>query len=724
MEYNSLKTGATYRLTDLFSKDNKIIIPDLQRDYCWGTTNDKDGNNLVDKFVDSLIKNQDKELNLGLLYGYEAPLGHLQLCDGQQRITTLFLMIGMLNKKTDNAFRRLLISESEEQDDWEPYLQYAIRESSLYFLSDLTRFFFIENKNLTVDEIKHQPWYFKDYNLDPSIQSMISAMKTIERKTSGIDCIVLGSHIASKLTFLYYDMGSRSKGEETFVVINTTGEPLSSTENLKPLLINKQPKEKQNECAQKWEQWEQFFWKNRGKNDTADNGLEEFFRWVMLLKLDVNSVDFKRIQNEGTYKFDINIGFEEIETYFKIVSEKMFPDNDEEAVFRFNRQWLSPGTEGNSQIDWFRILPVLEYIKRYPEAQEREVLRVKMFFRNLSFVSNIKKGISEVFPEAIKIVKNMGKDLCMILDLENVKQSLLSDESRMKLQIYRCSINRNEIEDAFWKEEENKIWSGEIMPLLQWSNSQNSFDFNSFKCYRDKFNKVFHDDLRYNELDITRRALLASDIKDYPRIFKGNRNTCFALDYEDWKALINDNIEQFKSFLDSLDNEDIYKAQQKMIDDSRPDMKYAEFVRIPELLEYCGQKKIQWWGDELGWTLIKGDRASGEYANLKSYRLYLDLKGRQGVANHDLWFYSSEGSCVAIDENASHTGWAIDAWHTGCDKYTINLFHRNKSMEYSFKDIPIRFGLVWNGERYEKKELTKDEVLEMIQKLLSELNPD
>ena len=133
MEYNKLSTGETYKLADLFSKDNKIIIPDLQRDYCWGTTFDKDGKNLVERFIENITDNQDKELNLGLLYGYEAPLGHIQLCDGQQRITTLFLLLGMLNRKTNDAFRRLLISETEENDDWEPYLQYAIRESSLYF---------------------------------------------------------------------------------------------------------------------------------------------------------------------------------------------------------------------------------------------------------------------------------------------------------------------------------------------------------------------------------------------------------------------------------------------------------------------------------------------------------------------------------------------------------------------------------------------------------------
>jgi hypothetical protein len=90
--------------------------------------------------------------------------------------------------------------------------------------------------------------------------------------------------------------------------------------------------------------------------------------------------------------------------------------------------------------------------------------------------------------------------------------------------------------------------------------------------------------------------------------------------------------------------------------------------------------------------------------------------------NKDFWFYSYGNTCAAIDENKAHSGWAIDAWHTSNDKYAINLFRRNNhSTENSFGDIPIRFSLVWNGERYEKKELTKNEVLKMIQNLLAEL---
>ena len=722
MEYNSLITGKSYKLTDLFSKDNKIIIPDLQRDYCWGTTSDKDGNNLVAKFFDSLYENKEKELNLGLLYGYEAPLGHIQLCDGQQRITTLFLLLGMLNKNTDDSFRRLLISESEENDDWEPYLQYAIRESSLYFLSDLTRFFFIDNKTLKVDEIKRQPWYFKDYDLDPSIQSMIVAMKTIEQKIDGINCKDFGALISQQLTFLYYNMGNRSKGEETFVVINTTGEPLSSTENLKPLLISKQPIERQKECAQKWEQWEQFFWKNRGKNDTADNGLKEFFRWVMLLQKPSNTEDFKRIQSDGSYKFDVSIPFEVIDAYFQIVSEKLFSRDN--AIFTNNREWLAPDIDGNTQIVWFRLLPVLEYLYRFKNSSDREIWRVRMFFRNLSKVPRVESDLynrdierlGKVMPDAIRIVKEMpSKDICSILQLDGISTTLISEEVRKKLEIYSHSSHRDAIEESFWKEEESNIWSGEIMPMILWSTTNNGFEYNVFELYRTKFNKVFHDDLKYKELDITRRALLTRELKDYPRIFKGYTNYSFAWEYRDWRDLINDNVDKFKLFLDALDIDDIYTAQEEMIAANSSDKDFDEFVKIPELLKYCTKKNIQWWGDELGWVLISQGTAR-KFVNLKTYRLYLELKEKNDMV--DVW--QQDQSCVFIQPKPAE--WTIDTWHQGSDKYAVNLFRKHKKTENSFSDIPDEFCLLWNGARYEKKGLTKDEATELVLALIAKLS--
>ena len=146
-------SGNEYSLQDLFGGDTKIIIPDLQRDYCWGdkayvNPTDKKPRELVSDFVKNLVElyeeNDSVKITLGLIYGYEQPHNHIQICDGQQRLTTLFLLLGYLNTRTNGKYNRFIISEKEMNDDYEPHLQYAIRESTLYFLSDLARRLFIE----------------------------------------------------------------------------------------------------------------------------------------------------------------------------------------------------------------------------------------------------------------------------------------------------------------------------------------------------------------------------------------------------------------------------------------------------------------------------------------------------------------------------------------------------------------------------------------------------
>ena len=222
-------TGETYTLAELFSGERRIIIPDLQRDYCWGDENNTKStgekgelvsgfvNNLLTQFDEYQNRNDKDCLNLGLFYGYEVPANHIQLCDGQQRLTTLYLLLGMINKKT--------IEHKDDTQLTEPYLNYAIRESSLYFLSDLVCKFFIGNKD-EVEKIKLSDWFFRYYNLDPSIQNMLKALAIIESilKDKETNCVEFGEWLLNKVTFLYFDMENRKNGEETFVVINTTGE--------------------------------------------------------------------------------------------------------------------------------------------------------------------------------------------------------------------------------------------------------------------------------------------------------------------------------------------------------------------------------------------------------------------------------------------------------------------------------------------------------------------
>lgn len=298
MDNNNFISGEEYNLKEIFGGNAKIVIPDLQRDYCWGLEtydrNKKRQGELVTQFVRRLIEEYNLEQNdfmsLGLLYGYESPKGQIQLCDGQQRLTTLYLLLGVLNRMVSNdELPSLLMSDFEKTDDQEPQLLYAIRESTLYFLSDLTYHYFLDKENI---EIITAEWYYSEYEQDASIQAIIGAVKGIEKilmeQQTELDLNQFSKFITSNLQFVYFDMGDRQHGEETFVVINTTGEPLTATENLKPVLIgNIIDKDKQKQRSDEWEEREEWFWKHRDKEHeyTSDGLSNDFYTWYWQIQL-------------------------------------------------------------------------------------------------------------------------------------------------------------------------------------------------------------------------------------------------------------------------------------------------------------------------------------------------------------------------------------------------------------------------------------------------------
>ena len=142
---STLRNGEEFTLRELFSHDNKIVIPDLQRDYCWGDSafieQEKSQKELVSGFVgDYLLSSykeksaNSKDLMLGLVYGYEEPLNCYNICDGQQRITTLFLLLGMVNRYSGGEFSNFVISTNEMQDDYEPHLLIPLERVRCIFL--------------------------------------------------------------------------------------------------------------------------------------------------------------------------------------------------------------------------------------------------------------------------------------------------------------------------------------------------------------------------------------------------------------------------------------------------------------------------------------------------------------------------------------------------------------------------------------------------------------
>ncbi|MBO7302522.1 MAG: DUF262 domain-containing protein [Bacteroidaceae bacterium] len=722
---NNIKfvSGETYNLSELFSGNRRIIIPDLQRDYCWGDeVHTQEKKDLVSGFVKNLISLFDKKegndggLNLGLIYGYEAPVNHIQLCDGQQRITTLFLLIGVLNKKVyGNLFKRYLISDFEYSlDDREPYLQYSVRETSLYFLSDLVCHYFVrDNDDIysvdSIDAIKKSSWFFNDYNTDPSIQSMLKAITKIEtilQEKGELWCKNFGEYITEQLTFMYYDMGNRRNGEETFVVINTTGEPLSATQNLKPLVLSADINSSYSSVtgrsvAADWEEIETWFWQRRaGENDTADAGFNEFMRWVTMLECDEEDL-IKEMLAEGRYIFPKEkISFADVYDIYKAV-DFLFEKWQWKACL--SKDFLSPPlineeqkNEGRyiSQIDCFLLLPLIAYCRRWGvrDVQDRNLLRLYNFLHNLTRLDNVGKGVNELVYDVV----SLAKKCCDVVDVLNytrdVSSTILTEEEVCKLRILRDNVAiREVVEELFWEAQGHEIWCGQIMPLIRWAERDGNFDVDEFRRYKSKVEEVFVEDC-----DIVRRALLTRRLKDYPRFFRGYTNISFCWEWEDWKLLINDNVDAFKSFFDDLCSGVSFDD---MISGFSPLENYAEFVRCDYLLAYCEEKNIQRSSDQ-GVILIKKRRAT-KYMPTVCMHLKKYLERNFCKDNWEIWEYDSEGTVVV--ENVA-LNIVFDIYVSGA-QWVIKFFKRNDGateaelasfvdVDWSFKDGAFETSLV------------------------------
>ncbi len=534
-----LESGQEYSLKQLFNGKNRIVVPDLQRDYCWGDKAwNKDAKNyteLVSGFLDSLLlsfnENKAGKLTLGLIYGYENPHFTIQLCDGQQRLTTLFLLVGMLNRNTnDNHFKDVLISEAELADNREPNLQYAIRESTLYFLSDLVCEFFLKN-DTSVDDITRKDWYFKEYDLDASIQSMLAAIKTIDNKLAEIKYVPFGEFIINNLQMLYYDMGHRTRGEETFVVINTTGEPLTATENLKPILIGTIKDERQRKkAAKEWEDREEWFWKNKNSGEqTSDEALKDFFIWYWQIRLiqerswrdkkpyplNPNELFQKRpLEEEGqeekpdSSKWEESINLDLVHKYFtalELLVEKCKDEKIGEVLRSINDEKISLSWFRSSKVTLDVVLPLIAYITKFeiPQNLNQFVRRIRRNFFDKQFKVREKNYID-------------WRYIIQIINFSINEEAVLKFETKNKVDfklIPNVLLNEWYNDDEKQKDELKKDHSGE---MEQWEDHQDFTGDLSFIFDCNKTKESTFEDLQRSYTNYTNVIDSIREEKDSP----------------------------------------------------------------------------------------------------------------------------------------------------------------------------------------------------------------
>jgi hypothetical protein len=91
-------------VADLFGSEAHYVIPIYQRNYAWGEDQIRQ---LIDDIVDAAVEGAAEEYFLGNLVVSELGGGRFEVLDGQQRLTTLYLLLAFLRHKAPSPNRKL-----------------------------------------------------------------------------------------------------------------------------------------------------------------------------------------------------------------------------------------------------------------------------------------------------------------------------------------------------------------------------------------------------------------------------------------------------------------------------------------------------------------------------------------------------------------------------------------------------------------------------------------
>lgn len=343
----------------------KILIPKIQRDYAQGR---KGKEKLREKFLKDLfevIVETKNERIYDYIYGQnENPNPdhqhhyHFYPVDGQQRLTTIFLLHLYIGKKANKNL------------DYLKNFSYQTRDSSKQFC-ELLCGIEPEKFDSVVDYIKDHHKYTSQWKDDPTISSMINMLEDIDRKfieiseTRPLNFEAYYENLDKNVQFWFLDLKDLKNTDDIYIKMNSRGKGLTDFENFKAelddLVTRTDPTTyNHGEFANKIDtSWTNLFWGYRDKQndfvefdknnperaDYTDNGLDDKMLNFFVNYLNISGLKFGAIDNSKVIET-----LTPIELAAKVSTKN--PDVFKEIAVILDFFNIQKNTEGKL-IDWF-----------------------------------------------------------------------------------------------------------------------------------------------------------------------------------------------------------------------------------------------------------------------------------------------------------------------------------------------------------------------------------
>lgn len=225
--------------------DFRIVIPMLQREYAQGRESAKEVRTEFLKALYTYLAESIPGRDLDFIYGNISGKDFIPL-DGQQRLTTLFLLHWYLSRITpEEALRNQFDSKLLDDTGQHSRFTYKTRTSTSEFCDalmlqniDFSRLL-INKSNKNKPSIKltieNKNWFHLSWQHDPTIVSMLNMLDAIHEIFSNrADFLPLLLNTERPIiTFLFMELDKYHLSDELYIKMNSRGKPLTDFENFK-----------------------------------------------------------------------------------------------------------------------------------------------------------------------------------------------------------------------------------------------------------------------------------------------------------------------------------------------------------------------------------------------------------------------------------------------------------------------------------------------------------
>lgn len=236
----NIQLGDKISFIKLFSQSElNVCIPIIQRDYAQGRPS---AHEVRKAFLTALLSYLQAEgtHDLDFVYGAVSESQDFLPLDGQQRLTTLFLLHWYLAQISDSPEARVAYYNCMLTSEGQVRFSYETRPSAKDFCQALLsetreRGLDLKGEDTLSALIKEQPWYFLSWDRDPSITAMLTMLDDIHKvfymERDGLAKLLDQDN--PRLSFQFLDLKGFGLTDDLYIKMNARGKSLTPIETFK-----------------------------------------------------------------------------------------------------------------------------------------------------------------------------------------------------------------------------------------------------------------------------------------------------------------------------------------------------------------------------------------------------------------------------------------------------------------------------------------------------------